>query len=105
MIKKKNDIITEKVNTISIINLLNKHEIKELDLLFIDTEGYDGKIVNDFLNNSSLRPIIILEYVHINNETFKKLVTNLKNNKYLFFSINENMLCFPEEKKELINFN
>lgn len=102
---KKNDIITEKVNTISIINLLNKHEIKELDLLFIDTEGYDGKIVNDFLNNSSLRPIIILEFIHLKHSLFKELINNLESNKYVFFSINENLICFPTEKKESINFN
>ena len=84
---------------------MKKHNFKEFELLFLDTEGYDGKIINDFFLNLTIRPIIILEYVHINNGIFKKLVTNLEKNKYLFFSINENMLCFPEEKKELINFN
>ena len=102
---KKRDIITEKVNTISIIDLLNKHKIKKLDLLFIDSEGYDGKIVNDFLNNSSLRPIIILEFIHSKHNLFKELISNLDTNKYVFFSINENLICFPAEKKELINFS
>ena len=102
---KKNHIIREIVNSISIKELIEKHNFKEFELLFLDTEGYDGKIINDFFLNLTIRPIIILEYVHINNEIFKKLVTNLEINKYLFFSINENMLCFPEEKKELINFN
>lgn len=102
---KKSHIIREIVNSISIKELIEKHNFIEFELLFLDTEGYDGKIINDFFLNLTIRPIIILEYVHINNEIFKKLVTNLEKNKYLFFSINENMLCFPEEKKELINFN
>ena len=102
---KKSHIIREIVNSISIKELIEKHNFKEFELLFLDTEGYDGKIINDFFLNLTIRPIIILEYIHINNEIFKKLVTNLEKNKYLFFSINENMLCFPEEKKELINFN
>ena len=102
---KKSHIIREIVNSISIKELIEKHNFKEFELLFLDTEGYDGKIINDFFLNLTIRPIIILEYVHINNEIFKKLVTNLEKNKYLFFSINENMLCFPKEKKELINFN
>ena len=102
---KKNHIIKEIVNSISIKELIEKHNFKEFELLFLDTEGYDGKIINDFFLNLTIRPIIILEYIHINNEIFKKLVTNLEKNKYLFFSINENMLCFPKEKKELINFN
>ena len=84
---------------------LNKHGIKELDLLFVDTEGYDEKIVNDFLNNSSLRPIIILEFIHLKHNLFKELINNLESNKYIFFSINENLICFPTEKKESVNFN
>ena len=76
-----------------------------MNLLFIDTEGYDGKIVNDFLNNSSLRPIIILEFIHLKHNLFKELINNLESNKYIFFSINENLICFPTEKKESVNFN
>ena len=37
----------------------------------IDAEGYDGKIVIDFLLYSSLRPLIIFEYIHIDNKIFK----------------------------------
>ena len=61
--------------------LIEKHNFSEFELLFLDTEGYDGKIINDFFLNLTIRPIIILEYVHINNEIFKKLVTNLEKNK------------------------
>ena len=69
---KKNHIVTEKINSVSIKNLIAKHNIDNFDLLYVDTEGYDGNIVNDFLNNILIRPIIVLEYIHINNNTFKK---------------------------------
>ena len=72
--------------------------------MLIDAEGYDGSIVNDFFQNVILRPIIILEYIHVKNKIFKETVNLLEKNKYFFFSINENMFCFPEEKQELINF-
>ena len=62
---RKKDIVKEKVNTISIKDLISKHSIKNLDLLLIDTEGYDAKIVEDFLINSTLRPYIIFEYIFI----------------------------------------
>ena len=32
----------------------------------IDAEGYDGDIIIDFLSNSSLRPLIVLEYISTN---------------------------------------
>ena len=49
---KSNHVIKKKINCISISNLLKKYNISNLDLLFIDAEGYDGDILIDFLNNS-----------------------------------------------------
>ena len=102
---KNNDIIKESIKSISIKDLLHKHNFENFDLLFVDAEGYDGNIIIDFLSSISLRPIIIFEYIHIKNEIFKILINKLENKKYVFFSINENMFCFPEESKNLININ
>ena len=54
-----------------------KYSINNLDLLMIDAEGYDGDIAIDFLSNSSLRPIIVFEYLHIRNIVFEKLIDKL----------------------------
>ena len=72
--------------------------MKRLDLLFIDTEGYDGKIVLDFLKIGLFYPIIIFEYIHIDNKTFEKVVKKLKSKKYKFFPVNENIVCLPNNK-------
>ena len=101
---KKNHIIKENVQSTSIGDLIVKHNVKQLDLLFVDAEGYDGKIVYDFLSSEKIEPIIVLEYIHIKNEIFKLLINKLEEKKYVFFSIDENMICFPEEKKNLLNF-
>ena len=102
---KKNHIVTEKINSVSMENLIAKYNIDNFDLLFVDTEGYDGNIVNDFLKNILIRPIIILEYIHINNEKFKTLIDQLEKQEYFFFSINENMFCFPKEDEAFIKIN
>jgi len=102
---KKNHIVKENINSVSIKNLIAKHNIDNFDLLYVDAEGYDGNIVNDFLNNILVRPIIILEYIHINNDTFKKLINNLEEKKYNFFAIDENLICFSEKDTKYINFN
>jgi len=98
---KKLHIEKEKINSISIKELLIKYELENFDLLFLDAEGYDGNIVNDFLINSSIRPYIIFEYIHINNNIFKILIQKLTNNNYHLFSINENIICIPEKKDSL----
>ena len=101
---KKNHIIKEEVKTISIIKLIEKHSIKNFDLLLIDTEGYDGEIVIDFLNKSNIRPIIIFEYVHIKNDILNNSLNLLKNKNYFFFKIDENIICYPNEREKQIKF-
>ena len=93
------------MDSISINNLIIKHNLNKFDLLFVDAEGYDADIVSDFLATSLIRPIIILEYLHIPNKKFEDLVNQLTEKKYVYFSLNENMFCFPEENRNFINFN
>ena len=91
----------EKVNSISFIKLIKKYSIKNLDLLMIDAEGYDGKIVIDFLSNCSLRPVIIFEYIHIKNKLFEKMINIISLKNYSLFKVDENLVCFPKEKDRL----
>tara|TARA_Y100001958_G_C21157775_1_gene492397 strand:- start:332 stop:1087 length:756 start_codon:yes stop_codon:yes gene_type:complete len=92
---KSSHIEIEKVNSISINNLINKYGNK-VDLLMIDAEGYDGNIVIDLLEKSKIQPIIVLEYIHINFNVFKILIEKLKNKNYSYYKINENLICFPK---------
>ena len=70
---KNRHIISEPVSSISMMNLLKKNHIDSLDLLYIDAEGYDANIAIDLLKSTPVRPIIILEYIHVEKNTFKNL--------------------------------
>lgn len=98
---KSSHIAKEEVNSISIKQLFEKYDIRKLDLLYVDTEGYDGNIIINFLETSNLNPIIIFEYIHIDHDLFKTLITILNSKKYFYFKVNENLLCFPENKMQL----
>jgi len=75
-------IIEEKVNCISFNTLKNKYNIKEIDLLIIDTEGHDYKVLKSF-NINKIRPsIIIYEFVHLPKNEFKESIKLLKLNNY-----------------------
>ena len=102
---KKKDIIKDKVNSISINNLITKHALDKFDLLFVDAEGYDADIVSDFLKTSLIRPTIIFEYFHVPNEKLINLVKQLNEKNYIFFSVCENIFCFPEENNPFVNCN
>ncbi len=95
----KNHITKEVVNSISIKELLIKHSIKNFDLLYIDTEGYDANIVIDFFKSSQIRPMILFEYIHTKNQSLKEALELLKKNKYITFKVEENIFSFPEENK------
>ncbi len=94
---KLSHIIKKKINCISILNLLEKYNISKLDILFVDAEGYDGDIVVDFLNNSKQEPILIFEYIHVENKILKNLISILNEKKYSYFNINENLICLPKK--------
>ena len=90
---KKNHIEKISINTISLKELINKHNFFNFDLLFIDAEGYDGEIVLNFFKNNLKCKILIFEYIHINNKIFKELIDILLKNNYKFFAVNENLIC------------
>ena len=93
---KNQHIIKLEVNCSTIKQLLKKYHFDNLDLLFIDTEGYEGVIVDNFLNDCDLNTIIIFEYIHLDDKIFENLIEKLKNKKYNFFSVEENLVCFPK---------
>ena len=99
---KSNHILKKKINCISILNLLKKYNISNLDILFIDAEGYDGDILIDFFSSSTQEPILIFEYIHIKNKIFKDLVSILTNKKYSYFNINENLICLPKKIEKFL---
>ena len=61
--------------------------------------------VIDFLKTTSLRPIIILEYIHVEKTIFETMINILEKEKYNLFTINENLLCYPKKDKQFIKFN
>jgi hypothetical protein len=74
-------------------------------LLYIDAEGYDANIVIDFLKTTSIRPIIILEYIHVEKTIFETMTNILEKENYTLFTINENLLCYPKKDEQFIKFN
>ena len=58
-------IRTLDIPTVSLPSLLEHHEVSQIDVLHIDREGYDWKILRQ-LNLKKFRPkLILLEYKHL----------------------------------------
>lgn len=81
-----NVIIPERVPCISFGQLLKNHQIRKIDLLQIDTEGYDAEIILN-IDFAFIKPSII-RFEHglpdriMSKETFTKLIELLHENNY-----------------------
>jgi FkbM family methyltransferase len=58
-------IVAETVPTLTVASLLRRHSLTRIDLLVIDTEGHDYRILRQF-DLGSLRPLIVMfEHQHL----------------------------------------
>jgi len=98
-------ITKETVNQITFLELFKKNKILNLDLLFVDAEGYDYEIINNFFVVSKMRPVIIFEWIHGDHHEFKNIVIKISNENYFIFPVNHDLICFPREKSFFLKVN
>lgn len=81
--EKLEDYITyEEVECVTIIDLMEKHRLPRLDLLQIDTEGYDFEIIKT-IDFSRFKPSLIsFESAHLSNDDREKCRHLLKREGY-----------------------
>lgn len=104
---KKKHIVKDKVKCLSPKTLIEKFNIKKLDLLVIDTEGYDDVILNEFLEIDNIEPVIIFEWIHIKHSNFIELFKKLREKNYKLLRIEKDLICFKKKLdiKFSININ
>ena len=84
-------------------NELNQHGYKTIALSGNSSDDERSRAI-DLLETTLIRPVIILEYIHIKNDTLIRLLNILEKEKYNIFTINENLICYPEADKQFIKF-
>lgn len=86
-------IVEEQVEVISPATIKNRYQIKHLNVLMIDTEGYDFEIIKLILNADLIPEVIIFEHSHLSDEELTQCQMFLKNNDYHFKMINANTIA------------
>lgn len=85
------------VKGVTLDQLLQKHNILTLDLIHIDTEGYDWKILSQ-LDLQKFKPaIIIFEHKHLG-ETERKKAVSFLDEDYQIYHFNGDYLSIRREK-------
>jgi len=90
----KNRLVTDIVPCLSYQGLLCKHGVKKVDLLHIDTEGYDYQIIK-MIDIKDVRPgLILFEYKHLNKTDLVACEALLKSRGYKLLKTQSDILAF-----------
>ena len=81
----KKDIEIEKVNCLKFCDLINKYNVKKVDFLQIDAEGYDYEIIKQIDFNKIKPTLLQYEYIHLNKNDQKECIKLLKDQGYKIF--------------------
>lgn len=68
------------VNTIQ--NILKEHKVEKLDLIHIDTEGYDFEILKTINLKNYAPQVVLAEYINLNKSDRIKMLQMLKENGF-----------------------
>ena len=82
-----------KVPAITVHDLLLKYNVNRLDLLQVDTEGFDFEICNNIRFDKVKPRILIFEHHHISRVQYRALVKKLRKNRYDFFINGWDTVC------------
>lgn len=85
-LKDYEDYVSEnEINCEPLMDLINKHNLPRIDVLQIDTEGFDYKIFKQF-DFCKYRPVVInIEYINLNEDDLNSLKDDLSKNNYFFY--------------------
>jgi FkbM family methyltransferase len=87
ILKHKNEIpnfekhlTKEKIKATTIKNLIKKHKVSKIDLLHLDTEGFDFEIIKTIDFNEIKPKMILYEHLHLSNQDKTSCENLLKQN-------------------------
>src|SRR5262245_54064447 len=93
-------IVPVTVPVLTLTSLLRKHDMDGCDLLQIDTEGFDCRIVRSAIH-AGLRPAIInYEFIHTNPAERARCKQVLADHGYAFLDVGRDTLAVHEEQQE-----
>jgi FkbM family methyltransferase len=94
-------IVGETVRTISVPTLLKEQQLDEIDLLQVDTEGWDAKVVGWFLDAGRLPGVINFEHVHLRGAEDRALIQRLRGEGYDLARYGRDTTCVRRSEEPL----
>lgn len=90
----ENYLLVETVKCITFESLLQKNDVKKVDLLQIDAEGHDYAILKNVDFNVIKPKMIQFEHRHLNNDDKKECIAMLKDSGYIICDVGHDTFAF-----------
>lgn len=97
-------LTVEEVQCLEFRDLLTRHAISEIDLVIIDTEGYDFEIVRQLDFKTTPPKLIVFEHKHLSRRDYKRCVQFLRKLTYELYSDGPDTLAVKGSSKDRIGF-
>ena len=81
------------VECLSLNDFFKKFNIEYVDIILIDTEGFDYEIIRQIDFNKYMPSIIIFEHIYLSPKSKEKCITLLENNNYKIIIQDGNVLA------------
>jgi len=91
-------ILSKPVQCLSISTIIKKHKLNKIDILQIDTEGYEYEILKNVPFDKIKPRIIRYEYTHLNRADYRNSIKILKRNGYSVILHGPDMLALNNIK-------
>lgn len=95
--KIEHHICEKKIDTYSFNTLLKKYDIKKIDLLHIDTEGFDYEIIKQIDFVLVLPDVVIFENKHLKAEDYRNCIKLFKKLNYNLIAGEYDTICINEK--------
>ena len=96
----ENNVTTEEVQGLHLMQIIKKNKIKTLDLLQIDTEGYDWEILKMYDFHFDKPLLIQYEHCHLSKKDYVDSINYLKGYDYICVSKKNDTFAL---RKDIIN--
>src|SRR5690606_3701173 len=90
-------IVEEKVTIISPASLMERYNVKRIDLLMIDTEGFDFEVIKMFDISKSRPGLIIFEHSHLSEKDYQSCTSLLTLSEYIWKKDGANTVAIQSE--------
>ena len=97
-------IVCEEVKVISPKTLVREYGLDRINLLQIDTEGYDYNIIKMFKIKETQPGLIVFENLHLSDSDYRACIKYLNDNNYKTRTIGSNTLAMLNPGKEYLSF-